>query len=188
MGGASAGTLRYISVYAHRHTTVSRRDDIESLLYVLIYLYRGDVRWASRSGDKSEGKSERVLRLKLDTSFEVCVGRSVAAYEFIYFHSDILLLSIIPTQELAGEDAPHELRLFMDYARSLSFYQRPNYDYLRRLLRDALAKIPANEDNLFDWSEAPRIIQIPQKENGDYFWNIPESVPPLHELYTKSKL
>lgn len=95
MGGASAGTLRYISVYAHRHTTVSRRDDIESLLYVLIYLYRGDVRWASRSGDKSEGKSERVLRLKLDTSFEVCVGRSVAAYEFIYFHSDILLLSLL---------------------------------------------------------------------------------------------
>lgn len=97
MGGASAGTLRYISTYAHRHTVVSRRDDIESILYVLIYLLKGDVRWASRSGDKSEGKSERVLKLKLEISFEVCVGSSDVAYKSIYSQSETFLLSSIPS-------------------------------------------------------------------------------------------
>lgn len=71
VGGSAAGTLRYIALYAHRHRTLSRREDIESIGYVLIYLLRGNVPWASQSGESKTGKSERVLKTKLATSLEV---------------------------------------------------------------------------------------------------------------------
>lgn len=70
--GAAAGTLRYISIYAHRHKVISRRDDIESIGYVLIYMLRGNVAWASRTGDVKNGKSERIRKIKTETSLVVC--------------------------------------------------------------------------------------------------------------------
>lgn len=51
----------------------------------------------------------------------------------------------------------------------MSFYQKPNYNYLRRLLRDALANIPAEEDNFFDWSIKHRPIRLTQKDRNAFF-------------------
>lgn len=51
----------------------------------------------------------------------------------------------------------------------MAFYQKPNYNYLRRLLRDALAGISAEEDNIFDWSPPPRPIVITQNDRKAFF-------------------
>ena len=42
---SSRGTVRYASVHAHLGRTASRRDDLESLAYTLIFLHRGRLPW-----------------------------------------------------------------------------------------------------------------------------------------------
>jgi hypothetical protein len=40
-----SGTVRYASVHAHLGRTGSRRDDMESLAYTLVFLLRGRLPW-----------------------------------------------------------------------------------------------------------------------------------------------
>uniref|UniRef100_A0AAV1UYE3 Casein kinase I n=1 Tax=Peronospora matthiolae TaxID=2874970 RepID=A0AAV1UYE3_9STRA len=62
--GTVVGTPTFLSIHCHNGLTSSRRDDIESLLYVLIYLIRGDLPWQCASSD-AEG-----ARIKSATSVD----------------------------------------------------------------------------------------------------------------------
>ncbi|KAL2923230.1 Casein kinase 1-like protein HD16 [Bienertia sinuspersici] len=62
------GTIRYASVHAHLGRTGSRRDDLESLAYTLIFLIKGRLPWQGYQGDN---KSFLVCRKKMGTSPEL---------------------------------------------------------------------------------------------------------------------
>ncbi|XP_024960938.1 casein kinase 1-like protein HD16 isoform X2 [Cynara cardunculus var. scolymus] len=62
------GTIRYASVHAHLGRTGSRRDDLESLAYTLIFLLRGRLPWQGYQGDN---KSFLVCKKKMATSPEL---------------------------------------------------------------------------------------------------------------------
>ncbi|KAK1390745.1 Casein kinase I [Heracleum sosnowskyi] len=62
------GTVRYASVHAHLGRTASRRDDLESLAYTLIFLHRGRLPWQGYQGDN---KSFLVCKKKMSTSPEM---------------------------------------------------------------------------------------------------------------------
>jgi len=62
------GTIRYASVNAHLGCTGSRRDDLESLAYTLIFLIRGRLPWQGYQGDT---KSFLVCKKKMATSPEM---------------------------------------------------------------------------------------------------------------------
>ncbi|GAB4835135.1 Casein kinase 1-like protein hd16 [Ancistrocladus abbreviatus] len=62
------GTVRYASVHAHLGRTASRRDDLESLAYTLIFLLKGRLPWQGYQGDN---KSFQVCKKKMATSPEV---------------------------------------------------------------------------------------------------------------------
>ncbi|KAL6568192.1 Casein kinase 1-like protein hd16 [Orobanche hederae] len=59
------GTVRYASVHAHLGRTGSRRDDLESLAYTLIFLLRGRLPW---QGYQGENKGFLVCKKKMATS------------------------------------------------------------------------------------------------------------------------
>jgi len=62
------GTIRYASVHAHLGRTASRRDDLESLAYTLVFLLRGSLPW---QGYQGENKGLWVCKKKMQTSAEV---------------------------------------------------------------------------------------------------------------------
>ena len=69
---ACRGTVRYASVHAHLGRTASRRDDLESLAYTLLFLLRGRLPW----------QVLRPVRLKQLSPANSCAGHC----------ADILLL------------------------------------------------------------------------------------------------
>jgi hypothetical protein len=78
---------------------LARRDDLESLAYVLIYLMHGSLPW------QRTGKSTTEL---LD-----------------------IRMAITPSTLCDG--LPAEFEIFLNYARSLDFKQKPDYQYVRGL-------------------------------------------------------
>jgi serine/threonine protein kinase len=61
------GTIRYASVHAHLGRTPSRRDDLESLAYTLLFLLNGRLPWQGFQGDN---KGYLVAKKKMATSAE----------------------------------------------------------------------------------------------------------------------
>lgn len=110
------GTATFASIHSHLGWELGRRDDLESLAYILILFLRGSLPW---QGLKLE-RRDLVVECKQTTSIrDLCHG------------------------------LPDELRVFLEYSRSLSFDEKPDYDYLRGLFDSFLLRQGFNSG--FDW-------------------------------------
>ncbi|GAU11693.1 hypothetical protein TSUD_74430 [Trifolium subterraneum] len=117
------GTARYASCNTHLGIEQSRRDDLESLGYVLLYFLRGSLPWQGLKAATKKQKYDKICQKKVSTPIEVlCKSHPV---EFAsYFH----------------------------YCHSLTFDQRPDYGFLKRLFRDLFAREGYAFDFVFDWT------------------------------------
>ncbi|KAG4403573.1 hypothetical protein GLYMA_01G146100v4 [Glycine max] len=117
------GTARYASCNTHLGIEQSRRDDLESLGYVLLYFLRGSLPWQNLKAATKKQKYDKICEKKVSTPIEVlCKSHPV---EFAsYFH----------------------------YCHSLTFDQRPDYGFLKRLFRDLFAREGYEFDYVFDWT------------------------------------
>jgi casein kinase I family protein HRR25 len=103
------GTARYASVNALIGVELSRRDDIESLSYILIYLMRGSLPWQGTKGEKCQAY---VREKKLSVSPEVlCDGLPVAFKECLQYARSLEFSQCPDYQYLRG--------LFRDLRRQL---------------------------------------------------------------------
>lgn len=117
------GTARYASCNTHLGIEQSRRDDLESLGYVLLYFLRGSLPWQGLKAATKKQKYDKICEKKLSTPIEVlCKSHPV---EFAsYFH----------------------------YCHSLTFDQRPDYGFLKRLFRELFTREGYEFDYIFDWT------------------------------------
>ena len=100
-GKSIVGTARYSSINSHLGIELSRRDDLESLGYMLIYFAKGSLPWQGVPADNKQDKYALIGKMKQDCILEdLCNG--------------------LPT---AFQD-------YMSCVRSLEFKERPNYKYL----------------------------------------------------------
>ncbi|ETW07962.1 CK1/CK1 protein kinase [Aphanomyces invadans] len=70
--GPVVGTPTFSSVHCHLGNTPARRDDIEAMLYVCLYLIRGDLPWQAATSDAAGAQ----LKYKCDPD-ELCAGLAV---------------------------------------------------------------------------------------------------------------
>ena len=100
------GTMDYCSMNSHSELSLSRRDDLESLAYCLIFLYYGKLPWLSRSNNGYN--NETILNMKIEFSSYGCEIKNI--------HKN--------------------LKKFLDYAIKLKFDEAPNYKYLKQLVKE----------------------------------------------------
>ncbi|KAH7288209.1 hypothetical protein KP509_31G017200 [Ceratopteris richardii] len=117
------GTARYASINTHLGIEQSRRDDLESLGYVLMYFLRGSLPWQGLKAGTKKQKYERISDKKMSTSIEsLC------------------------------KSYPSEFSSYFHYCRALRFDDRPDYAYLKRIFRDLFIREGFHFDYVFDWT------------------------------------
>ena len=117
------GTARYTSINTHLGVEQARRDDLESLAYVLMYFLRGSLPWQGLKAATKKQKYDRIMEKKKTTP------------------SDLLCRGF-----------PNEFAIFLNYTRALRFDDKPDYSYLRKLFRDLFVREGYQYDYVFDWS------------------------------------
>ena len=118
------GSLRYMSINGIKGYQQSRRDDLESLGYMLIYLTTKHLPWLYIEDQNIEkyNKIKEITKIKISTLPEIlCKGLPVEFTEYI------------------------------KYCRNLAFEQDPDYNYLKSLFINILIKIQQKNDLNFFW-------------------------------------
>ncbi|KAK8564942.1 hypothetical protein V6N12_058518 [Hibiscus sabdariffa] len=133
------GTARYASVNTHLGVEQSRRDDLESLGYVLMYFLRGSLPWQGLKAGTKKQKYEKISEKKMLTPIEV-LCKSYPSEFVSYFH----------------------------YCRSLRFEDKPDYSYLKRLFRDLFIREGYRFDYVYDWTilKYPRLTGSSRHPSG----------------------
>jgi casein kinase 1 len=117
------GTARYASINAHLGVEQSRRDDLESVAYVLLYFLRGSLPWQGLKAGTKQQKYEKIRNKKISTSHdELCDG------------------------------LPAEFLTMLNYVKSLEFAAQPDYDYLRTIFKVLFDRLNYTDDGMFDWT------------------------------------
>lgn len=122
-GGKLVGTARYASINSHLGYSLSRRDDLISLGYILIYFAKGKLPWQKVRGKDKEEKYSNIRKLKQGLG-----SRTICS------------------------DLPKEFQTYLDYCQNLEFEQKPDYAYLRNLFASLFRKSKYVYDLSFDWS------------------------------------
>lgn len=78
------GTARYASMNAHLGIEQARRDDMESIGYVLMYFNRGSLPWQGLKAATKKQKYERISEKKMSSPIEVLCKVS-SFYLFFYY-------------------------------------------------------------------------------------------------------
>ena len=117
------GTARYTSINTHLGVEQARRDDLESLAYVLMYFLHGTLPWQDVKTTTKEQKYDRIMEKKMTTPTDLlCCG------------------------------FPSEFGIFLNYTRALRFDNKSDYSYLHKLFRDLFVREGFQYDYMFDWN------------------------------------
>ncbi|TFK35882.1 kinase-like domain-containing protein [Crucibulum laeve] len=132
------GTSLFAAINTHLGVESSRRDDLESLAYMLIYFLRGTLPW-------------RKLRAPT-TAPTPSPDASTPPYNPVSATWDLIRDSKLANEDLLTVGLPPEFDVLFRYARGLEFDDLPDYEGLRNLFRGLAERVGVEYDSVFDWS------------------------------------
>lgn len=116
------GTPRYASLNTHLGYKQSRRDDLESIIYVLIYFLKGELPWQGVKAKTKSEKKEKIKKKKKSMSIDkLCEG------------------------------IPYEFVEILTHIKTLEFKQQPDYDLYRQMLKKIYEKHFQYSEFIWDW-------------------------------------
>lgn len=116
------GTAKYASVGTHLGYEQSRRDDLESLGYVLVYFLKG-LPWQNAVGKDKKEKYNNIKEKKINVSVdELCKG------------------------------LPMEFCEYLIYCKNLKFEESPNYKMLKEKFQKLFFSKNFDYDFIYDWN------------------------------------
>lgn len=137
-GRSLTGTARYASVNTLRGVEPSRRDDMESLGYVWIYLLKGSLPWMGLDAKDRKAKYEKICQVKAKTSLEkLC------------------------------EDLPEEFINYLNSVKSLRFAETPNYALYKKMFRNLFQNLGYEYDYKYDWLNASKVPRSLPKQSTE---------------------
>ena len=116
------GTITYSSINAQKEVSLSRRDDLESFGYMMIYLLKGSLPWSSLDIKEKKEKKKKILEIK-----ETITNEELCKY------------------------CPVEFKKYFDYCKNLQFDETPDYKYLIGLFDTLFLEKKYIYDNKYDW-------------------------------------
>lgn len=116
-----SGTLYYLSVYGHLGIQPTRRDDLLSLGFMLIHLFKGELPWKNAKGTTKEMIKE-VYQLK----------------------ATIFLKKFC-------EKLPQEFISYFEYVYKLAYFEKPDYPFIKGLFIKMMNDNKIKNDGEFDW-------------------------------------
>ena len=136
------GSLCYSSCNGIQGYEISRRDDLESLGYVIIYFAKGCwlpwLKYDNYINLDTKELIEKIRKMKMEISEEkLCNG------------------------------LPEEFISYMKYVKHLEFEEEPNYQYLYNLFLSVLTKNELINDLNFFWMIKPKLTLFFRKINQD---------------------
>jgi len=121
--GGVMGTANFMSANAHAAIEQSRRDDLESIGYMLIYFMKGRLPWQGIKRNTQDKHFKEVMDMKNSMKLDLlCKG------------------------------IPEEFVKYMKYCKELMFEEKPDYNYLRNLFRSVMTNNEYEYNYRFDWS------------------------------------
>ena len=115
------GTLRYASLNSHKGIRQSRRDDLESMIYILIYFLKGKLPWQDIKAKQKEERHKLIFEIKSKVTIEsLC------------------------------KDIPQEFAELLKYVKSLQFDEKPYYCKFYSFFHNLIDKLkyePMQENN-----------------------------------------
>jgi hypothetical protein len=109
-------------ISTHLGIEQSRRDDMEALAYVLIYLIRGTLPWQGLKALNKRQKYEKICELKMSISISnLCAGFSP------------------------------EFGMYLNYCRRLQYTDEPDYFSIRQIFRNLFYRLNYQYDYQYDW-------------------------------------
>ena len=102
---------------------LSRRDDMESIAYILVYFIKGALPWDKLIMKNNEGNMKDIIEMK----------------------NNII-------NDIICEGLPEEIKLFIVYTKNLKFEEEPDYLYLKNLLKIVINTKSSANNFYFDTS------------------------------------
>ena len=138
--GKLTGTTKYSSANSIRGGEQSRKDDLESVAYMIIFFMKGDLPWENiKSYDENDKYYKIYMMKKYLTAQQLCEGLPIQIYKFL------------------------------KYVKELQFEEQPDYNYLRSLFKDLLYKYKYIYNNKISFSWVDKNIVIRNNASFNIF-------------------
>jgi len=125
------GTPSYMSVNTHLGKELSRRDDVESLGYMLIYFLRGNLPWQMKYLEP------RTLKGKLSKIHDMKMEMNISSL----------------CKNCCSTEVTQTMVTYFELVKQLDFEEEPKYNDLRMLFCDLMKSKGLENDGIFDWSK-----------------------------------